>query len=138
MYTSFWRESPAPRSESSSASTICCGVSVQKAGYLRDLASRAASGTLPLDRLGRLGDEEIIERLTAVKGVGRWTAQMFLIFSLGRPDVLPHDDLGIRNAIRRLYGFAGPPTRGEMDQVAEPWRPYASVACWYLWRSLEA
>lgn len=114
-----------------------CGVSAQKAAYLRDLSSRVASGALPMNRLGRLSDEEVIERLTVVKGVGRWTGQMFLMFALGRPDVLPHDDLGIRNAIRRLYGFAAMPTRAEMDRVAEPWRPYASVACWYLWRSLE-
>lgn len=114
-----------------------CGVSAQKAAYLRDLASRAASGSLPMNRLGRLPDEEVIERLTVVKGVGRWTAQMFLIFALGRPDVLPHDDLGIRSAIRRLYGFPELPRRDEIDRVAEPWRPYASVACWYLWRSLD-
>ena len=114
-----------------------CGVSAQKAVYLRDLSSRVASGSLPMNRLGRLPDEEVIERLTVVKGVGRWTGQMFLMFALGRPDVLPHDDLGIRNAIRRLYGFSAMPTRAEMDRVAEPWRPYATVACWYLWRSLE-
>ena len=114
-----------------------CGVSIQKAGYLRDLSSRVASGSLPMDRLGRLSDEEVIERLTVVKGVGRWTAQMFLIFSLGRPDVLAHDDLGIKNAIRKLYGFEALPTRAEMDVVAVPWRPYTSVASWYLWRSLD-
>jgi DNA-3-methyladenine glycosylase II len=114
-----------------------CGVSAQKAGYLRDLASRVASGSLPMNQLGRLSDEEVIERLTVVKGVGRWTAQMFLIFALGRPDVLPHDDLGIRNAIRRLYGLPEMPRRDEVDRIAEPWRPYASVASWYLWRSLD-
>lgn len=113
-----------------------CGVSAQKAAYLRDLAARVASGSLPMNRLGRLPDDELIERLTVVKGVGRWTAQMFLIFALGRPDVLPHDDLGVRNAIRRLYGLSEMPGREEMDRIAEPWRPYASVACWYLWRSL--
>lgn len=114
-----------------------CGVSAQKAAYLRDLAARVASGSLPMDRLGRLPDEDVIERLTVVKGVGRWTAQMFLIFALGRPDVLPHDDLGVRNAIRRLYGLPEMPRRDEIDRIAEPWRPYASVACWYLWRSLD-
>lgn len=113
-----------------------CGVSLQKASYLRDLATRVGSGELPLGRLGRLSDEEVIERLISVKGIGRWTAQMFLIFSLGRPDVFPHDDLGIRNAIRRLYGFSEMPKRDEMDAVAVPWRPYASIACWYLWQSL--
>lgn len=113
-----------------------CGVSLQKASYLRDLATRVEQGELPLGRLGRLSDEGVIERLIAVKGIGRWTAQMFLIFSLGRPDVFPHDDLGIRNAIRRLYGFSEMPRREEMDAVAAPWRPYASIACWYLWQSL--
>jgi len=114
-----------------------CGVSGQKVGYLRDLSVRVASGSLPMNRLGRLSDEEVIERLVVVKGVGRWTAQMFLIFALGRPDVLAHDDLGIRNAIRRLYGLPEVPKRDEIDRIAEPWRPYASVASWYLWRSLE-
>ena len=95
------------------------------------------AGEVPLNRLGRLSDEEVIERLIAVKGIGRWTAQMFLIFSLGRHDVLPHDDLGIRNAMRRLYGLADMPKRDEMDQIALPWRPHASIACWYLWRSLD-
>lgn len=113
------------------------GISPQKIRYLRDLSEHVHSGALPLNRLGRLSDEEVIERLVAVKGIGRWTAQMFLMFSLGRPDVLPHDDLGIKNAIRKLYELEQIPTRAEIDEIAEPWRPHASVACWYLWRSLE-
>lgn len=115
-----------------------CGVSLQKAGYLRDLSLKVGSGEVPLGRLGRVSDEEVIERLTAVRGIGRWTAQMFLMFALGRPDVLPHDDLGIRNAMRRLYGLTEPPSRAEMDRIAAPWRPFASAACWYCWRYWEA
>lgn len=114
-----------------------CGISPQKSKYLHDLAEHVSSGRLPLHRLGRLSDEEVIERLIAVKGIGRWTGQMFLMFSLGRPDVLPHDDLGIRAAMRRLYDLPDMPTRDTMDEIAAPWRPHATIACWYLWRSLE-
>lgn len=114
-----------------------CGVSPQKIRYLRDLAEHVHSGRVPLNRIGRLSDEEVIARLTNIKGIGRWTAQMFLMFSLGRPDVLPHDDLGIRNAIRRLYELGESPSRDVIDEIAAPWRPHATVACWYLWRSLE-
>jgi DNA-3-methyladenine glycosylase II len=113
------------------------GISPQKMRYIRDLVERTASGTLPLNQMGRLTDEEVILRLTEIKGIGRWTAQMFLMFSLGRMDVLPHDDLGIRNAMRKLYGLEEAPTRDQMDEIAAPWRPYATVACWYCWRSLE-
>ena len=87
--------------------------------------------------MGRLSDEEVIEALTEVKGIGVWTAQMFLIFSLGRLDVLPHGDLGIRTAIQRLYGLDELPNREICHRIAEPWRPYASIASWYCWRSLE-
>jgi DNA-3-methyladenine glycosylase II len=114
-----------------------CGISPQKAKYLHDLAEHVASGRLPLQRLGRLSDDDVIDRLIAVKGIGRWTGQMFLMFSLGRPDVLPHDDLGIRAAMRRLYELPDMPKREEMDAIAAPWRPHATLACWYLWRSLE-
>ena len=113
------------------------GVSPQKIRYIRDLAGRVDSGALRLASIGRLPDEEIIARLIDVKGIGRWTAQMFLMFGLGRPDILPHDDLGIKNAMRRIYGLEALPTRDEMDRIAEPWRPHATVACWYCWRSLE-
>ncbi len=113
------------------------GVSKQKAGYLRSLAEHVTRGDAPLRTIGRLDDEAIIAALTQIKGVGRWTAQMFLIFSLGRLDVLPHDDLGVRNAIRRLYGLNELPGKQECFDIAEPWRPYASVAAWYCWRSLE-
>jgi DNA-3-methyladenine glycosylase II len=113
------------------------GISKQKASYLQSLAALSLSGDLKLARIGKYADEEIIAQLTQVKGIGVWTAQMFLMFSLGRPDVLPWDDLGIRQAIRKLYGLAEMPTRAESERIAEPWRPYASVASWYCWRSLE-
>jgi DNA-3-methyladenine glycosylase II len=113
------------------------GISNQKARYLLDLAGRVASGELRLDRMARMRDEDVIESLIQVKGIGVWTAQMFLIFSLGRPDVFPHDDLGVRMAIRNLYGLEDLPTKDISHKIAEPWRPYATVASWYCWRSLE-
>lgn len=113
------------------------GVSRQKATYLRDLADKALDGTVRFDRFGRMSDEEVIQELILVKGVGRWTAQMLLIFSLGRLDVMPHDDLGIRTAIRNLYGLPELPSKEQCLAVAQPWRPYASVASWYCWRSLD-
>jgi DNA-3-methyladenine glycosylase II len=112
------------------------GLSRQKASYLRDLAEHARDG-LPLDRLGRMSDERVIETLTVVKGIGRWTAEMYLMFRLARPDVLPVDDLGIRNAMRRAYRMRSMPKPDRMHRIAEAWRPYRTVACWYLWRSLE-
>ncbi len=113
------------------------GVSKQKAGYLKSLAERSLEGELRLSQIGRLSDDEIIAELTRVKGIGVWTAQMFLMFSLGRPDVLPWDDLGVRQAIRKLYAFDEMPNRAESERIAAPWRPYASVASWYCWRSLD-
>jgi DNA-3-methyladenine glycosylase II len=113
------------------------GLSGQKATYLHALATAVTEKTLRLDRAGRMADEELIEHLTAVKGIGRWTAQMFLMFSLGRPDVFPHDDLGIRSAIKNLYGLSELPDRQTSHAIAEPWRPYATVASWYCWRSLD-
>jgi DNA-3-methyladenine glycosylase II len=113
------------------------GLSPQKAKYLHDLAERVANGSLRLHTLARLSDDEVIEALIQVKGIGVWTAQMFLIFSLGRLDVFPHDDLGVRVAIRNLYGLTDLPDRHLSHRIAEPWRPYASVGAWYCWRSLE-
>lgn len=113
------------------------GVSPQKSGYLLDLAERVLSGEIQLNRMARMSDEAVIEALIQVKGIGVWTAQMFLIFSLGRPDVFPHDDLGVRSAIRNLYGLDDLPTKEVSHKIAAPWRPYASVASWYCWRSLE-
>lgn len=113
------------------------GLSPQKMRYLLDLATRVETGTLDLRTLGRCSDEDIIEQLTQVLGIGRWTAQMFLIFALGRPDVFPHDDLGVRSAIKQLYGLSALPDRAVSTEIATPWRPYATVASWYCWRSLE-
>lgn len=113
------------------------GLSRQKIGYLRDLSARVADRSLPLAHLGRLPDDAIIEHLVQVKGIGRWTVQMFLMFRLGRPDVLPELDLGVQNAIQRAYGLRKRPTPKEVLRIGERWRPYASVASWYLWRSLE-
>jgi DNA-3-methyladenine glycosylase II len=113
------------------------GVSNQKASYLLDLAQRVSSGEVQLSRMSRMRDEDVIDALIKVKGIGLWTAQMFLIFSLGRPDVFPHDDLGVRMAIRNLYELDDLPTKEVSHKIAAPWRPYASVASWYCWRSLE-
>jgi len=113
------------------------GVSSQKATYLLDLAGRASQGTIRLRDIGRLSDEKAIAELTEVKGIGRWTAQMFLMFSLGRLDVFPHDDLGVRSAIRNLYGLDELPDKSRSHEIAAPWRPYASVASWYCWRSMD-
>jgi DNA-3-methyladenine glycosylase II len=112
------------------------GLSGQKVGYLRDLAARIADGRLDLDELERLSDEEVIERLTSVKGFGRWTAEMFLMFRLHRPDVLPAADLGIVNAIQRLYRLRKRPDAKRIVRMGESWKPYRSVASWYLWQTL--
>jgi DNA-3-methyladenine glycosylase II len=112
------------------------GLSPQKASYVTDLAQKVNDGTVDLRQIGRLPDERIVEHLVQVKGIGRWTAQMFLIFSLGRLDVFPHDDLGVRSAIRDRYGLADLPDKQTALAIAAPWRPYATVASWYCWRSL--
>lgn len=113
------------------------GMSRQKGAYLRDLAAKAASGELPLDALADMPDEQVIDAITRVKGLGRWSAEMFLMFRLRRPDVLPVDDLGIVNAIHRLYKLRKRPTPDRIRKIGEAWRPYRTVACYYLWRSLE-
>jgi DNA-3-methyladenine glycosylase II len=110
------------------------GLSPQKLSYLRDLCGRVADGRLELTQIGRRSDEEVVAELIQVKGIGRWTAQMFLIFSLGRLDVFPHDDLGVRAAIRDLYGLRELPNKAASVEYGARWRPYASVASWYCWR----
>jgi len=112
------------------------GFSSQKISYVRDLCARIVDGRLVLDELDVLDDELVIERLTAVKGFGRWTAEMFLMFRLHRPDVLPVGDLGIVNAIQRLYKLRSRPDPKRILRLGEAWRPYRSVACWYLWQTL--
>ena len=111
------------------------GISPQKLGYVRDLAERVNDGRLKTAGLGRMDDEEVIGELTQVKGIGRWTAQMFLIFTLGRPDVFAPDDLGLRTNIKRIYGFDDLPTKSELEPITSAWAPYRSVAAWYIWRS---
>jgi DNA-3-methyladenine glycosylase II len=113
------------------------GLSRQKLAYLRDLATRVDSGDVPLARVGRMPDEEVITHLTRVNGIGRWTAQMFLMFRLGRPDVLPELDLGIQTAIQRAYDLPKRPAPADVLRIGETWRPHATIASWYLWRSLE-
>lgn len=112
------------------------GVSRQKIAYLRDLAAKAAQGVIG-DDLCLLPDDDVIARVTSVKGIGRWTADMLLIFCLGRPDVLPVSDLGVRKGFQHAYDLAGLPRPAEMERIAAPWRPYRSVATRYLWRSLD-
>ena len=113
------------------------GLSRPKVGYLRSLAEHVESGELELDRLTELPDEEVSEQLTAVKGLGQWTADMFLIFHLRRPDVLPVGDLGIRRAVERAYGLPDIPDAAQVLEIGEPWRPHRSLASLYLWRSLD-
>lgn len=112
------------------------GLSAAKARSLRDLAGHVHNGRLPLDRLHELTDEEVIARLVPVRGIGRWTAQMFLIFALGRLDVLPVADLGLRVGVQRQYGLEAVPDAETLERLARPWQPYRSIATWYFWRSL--
>ena len=113
------------------------GVSRQKARYLRDLCEKTVAGDVNLDAIESLDDEDVIAALTKVKGVGRWTAEMFLMFRLQRPDVLPLGDLGILTAVQRAYGLRKRPTPDRLRRLGDAWKPYRSVACWYLWRSLD-
>jgi DNA-3-methyladenine glycosylase II len=113
------------------------GLSRQKLGYIRDLAEHALSGKVDFARLPAMSDEEVIESLTDIKGIGVWTAHMFLLFSLRRPNVLPIGDLGVRTAIQRAYRKRKMPTPKQVEQIAKGWHPYCSYAAWYLWRSLE-
>jgi DNA-3-methyladenine glycosylase II len=113
------------------------GLSRQKLGYIRDLAEHALSGKVDFALLPSMSDEQVIESLTDIKGVGVWTAHMFLIFSLRRPNVLPVGDLGVRMAIQRAYKKRKLPTPKQIEQIAKGWHPYCSYAAWYLWRSLE-
>lgn len=111
------------------------GLSGQKARYLRDLAERVVDGRLDLAGLHVLDDDAATAQLIAVKGIGRWTAEIYLLFGLGRPDILPADDLGLRYAVQQFYGFSEPPKAAEVRAVGERWRPHRSVASWYLWRA---
>jgi DNA-3-methyladenine glycosylase II len=114
------------------------GLSHAKTRYLRSLAEHVLDGSLALNKLGRLSDSAVIAELTAISGIGLWSADIFLMFHLGRPDVLPVGDLGIRKAFRALYGLSALPDAPEMERIAEAWRPYRTTACLFLWRSLSA
>ena len=111
-----------------------CGLSRQKHAYIRDLADHFVAKKIPVRKLPAMTDEEVIEALTAVNGIGRWTAEMFLMFVLNRPDVLPVDDLGLREGVREVYDLPSRPKAVEVISIAEPWKPYRSIATWYLWR----
>ena len=130
---------PTPErvAEASDPQLRAAGLSGQKVGYMRDLCARIQDGSLPLDRLHALDDAAVIEALTQVKGIGRWTAEMFLMFRLHRPDVLPVGDLGIVKAVQRAYRLRKAPDSKRLTRIGEPWRPYRSIACWYLWASLK-
>jgi DNA-3-methyladenine glycosylase II len=114
------------------------GLSAAKARSMHDLAEKVRTQALDLDTLHHLSDEDIVASLVPVRGIGRWTAEMFLIFSLGRLDVLPVADWGLRVGVQRQYNLVEPPTKDHLVELAEPWRPYRSIATWYFWRSLGA
>jgi DNA-3-methyladenine glycosylase II len=128
--------SPEQLLEASEEDLRACGLSGRKVEYIRDLAAHVLSGELELERLGELSDEEAIEEIVAVRGLGQWTAEMFLIFHLERPDVLSGGDLGIRKAVQLEYGLAEMPTPQRVLEIGEPWRPHRSLASLYLWESL--
>jgi DNA-3-methyladenine glycosylase II len=113
------------------------GLSAQKTLYIRELAKHTRRGSIVFEDLPDTDDASVIEHLTRVKGIGVWTAQMFLMFALRREDILPVADLGIRSAMKKAYGLRDLPKPAEMEKIATAWKPYASIACWYLWRSLE-
>ena len=131
------KPSPGTVKSVSDAQLREAGMSFQKIGYLRDLCERVQNRSLDLKALHDMPDDEVIAALTQVKGIGRWTAEMFLMFRLHRPDVLPVGDLGIVKAVQRAYGLRKVPTADYLLRLGEPWRPYRSVACWYLWASLD-
>jgi DNA-3-methyladenine glycosylase II len=113
------------------------GISKQKSAYLIDLAEKTRKKEVDFEVLPKLPDAEVLEKLTAIKGIGEWTVHMFLMFALRRPDVLPVGDLGIQNAIQKAYGLEARPKPKQVEEIGAKWRPYASYASWYLWRSLE-
>ncbi len=126
---------PAQVTAASDAQLRAIGFSRQKIAYLRDLCAKMQADALPMDRLDDMEDEAVIEALTQVKGIGRWTAEMVLMFKLQRSDVLPVDDLGIVKAIRTVYRLRKDPTADRIRQIGEKWRPYRSIASWYLWQT---
>ena len=132
-------EFPSPEQvlAKSDAELRSVGLSEKKALYIKDLATHVRDGKLNFDLFHKMTDDEIVAHLTQVKGIGKWTAEMFLMFHLGRPDVMPADDLGVQNAVRRHYRMRQRPNRKRLLKHAERWRPYRTAAAWYLWRSLD-
>ena len=130
--------SPEQLLEASEADLRACGLSGRKTGYVRDLAAHVLGGELELDRLEELSDEEVVAEIVAVRGLGQWTAEMFLLFHLQRPDVLSGGDLGIRKAVQAEYGLEEMPAAARVLEIGEPWRPHRSLASLYLWESLAA
>jgi len=128
------RPTPAEVAAMDDDTLRAAGLSRAKVRYVKDLAARWSDGSLPHDRIAAMRDDEVVAELTKVKGIGVWTAEMILIFTLGRPDVLPVDDLGIRAAVQRLYDLPARPGKDELLRIAEPWRPHRSLASRYLWR----
>jgi DNA-3-methyladenine glycosylase II len=128
---------PAVMAATSDERLRAVGLSPQKLKYIRDLCARILDGSLKLKTLASLPDDEVIVALTSVKGIGRWTAEMFLMFRLNRPDVLPVGDLGIVKAVQKAYKLRTVPSPERLTRIGETWRPYRSVACWYLWASLD-
>lgn len=128
---------PAAVADCGEESLRRAGYSARKASYLLGLAGEVLDGSLDFGALATRPDDEIVERLIKLRGIGIWTAQMYLIFCLGRPDVLPYDDLGVRQALRNFHGLAELPRKSAAIELAAPWRPYASVASWYCWRSID-
>lgn len=116
---------------------LSVGLSRQKVVYLHDLSARVINRTLRFDLLDAMEDEAVVQKLVAVKGIGRWTAEMFLMFVLNRPDILPVDDLGIQESFKRIYKLQARPTTKQMLKLAAPWQPYRTVGSWYLWRYLD-
>ena len=135
----FASDPPTPQAVAAVADDVLRGVGLsgQKLGYMRDLCARVQDRSLALDALDAMPDDEVVTALTQVKGIGRWTAEMFLMFRLHRPDVLPIGDLGIVKAVQRAYGLRKAPTPERLTRIGETWRPYRSIACWYLWASLD-
>lgn len=134
-----WGRPPTPEEllATDPGSLRAAGLSRAKVTYVRDLAAHVLDGSLQVDRLHELPDEEVARELVAVKGLGQWTADMFLMFHLRRPDVLPVGDLGIRRAVARAYGLPDLPDAARLTEIAEPWRPYRTLACLHLWESLD-
>ena len=128
---------PAGILKLSDAEMRAVGLSKQKTSYLRDLSEKTNAGLLEFERLPNLSEQEVIDHLTQVKGIGVWTAHMFLMFTLRRPDILPTGDYGVQAAMKKLYRKRKWPKPAVMEKIAEPWTPYRSIACWYLWQSLD-